>query len=273
MNIREWALVAFTLLMQASVGVLLIVSASHAFVSRGPVQPPARAFELPLLVATGAGVLALLASLAHLGQPLQAWLAVGNLRTSWLSREIMLALLFTADVAVVAALFRLGMASPAVRYTACAVAVALGVAAVYAMSRLYMLPAQPAWDRITTPVGFFATTLLLGALVVIVTRQTSVRPIVLLAVALAVVQVLLVPAQVGALAHEPAAAISAASVGSLATWLAVARAALALAAAVLLASMLRAVPAAPLTPVTALVLVFLSEILGRVFFYASRVRI
>jgi anaerobic dimethyl sulfoxide reductase subunit C (anchor subunit) len=299
-TVREWALVAFTLLMQTSVGVLLVVTALHPFVTRGTAHAPVRAFELPLLVAGAGAALALVVSLAHLGQPLHAWLAVANVRTSWLSREIVLALLFTGAVVSVAALFRMESSSAAARLTVSVLAIALGVAAVYVMSRLYMVPAQPAWNRVATPLAFFATTLVLGTLVVLLTMSSPglaalnavegkaatsglvdesaalfVRVLVLVALGLLAVQLLLLPAQLATLSGEPAAAISAASSAHLAAWLAATRAILAIAAGVVLATMLRAIPG-PL-PVssasTALVLACISEICGRVLFYASSVRL
>jgi anaerobic dimethyl sulfoxide reductase subunit C (anchor subunit) len=290
MNTREWALVAFTLLMQTSVGVLLIVAVLHPFVSRGSVHGSARPLDLPLLAATGAAVLGLVASLAHLGQPTQAWLALTNLRASWLSREILLAVLFTASAILVAALVRTGTGSPAVRGAACVAAAVLGVAAVYAMSRLYMVPAQPAWNRVVTPVSFFATTIVLGAVVVVAisagettyaagatrTSPLQARWLIATAIALLVVQLLLVPAQIAALGREPAAAISAASVGHTALWLAVGKALAALVAGILLVNALRGAPGllSPATSVIAtLVLVVVSEALGRVLFYASSVHL
>jgi DMSO reductase anchor subunit len=89
-------------------------------------------------------------------------------------------------------------------------------------------------------------------------------------------QVLLIPAHLAALVREPAAAISAGSVGHAATWLAAARALAAVAAVVLLVGMLRGMPGA-LSPAAAgvatLVLVFVSELLGRLLFYASSVHL
>ncbi|MBI5650047.1 MAG: dimethyl sulfoxide reductase anchor subunit, partial [Chloroflexi bacterium] len=39
-----------------------------------------------------------------------------------------------------------------------------GIALVYSMSMVYMMPTRPGWNLITTPLAFFATTLLLGVL-------------------------------------------------------------------------------------------------------------
>jgi anaerobic dimethyl sulfoxide reductase subunit C (anchor subunit) len=40
----------------------------------------------------------------------------------------------------------------------------IGLVLVFSMSRVYMLPTEPAWNSWTTPISFFATTFLLGAL-------------------------------------------------------------------------------------------------------------
>ncbi len=294
MNPREWALVAFTLLMESSVGVLLVVVALQAFASRaGTTHGSARAFDLALLAATGTALLALAASLLHLGQPLQAWLALSNVRTSWLSREVLLAASFTAACGLLTVISRGGHLSPWVREGMRLLTALLGVAVVFAMSRLYMVPSQPVWNRLVTPVAFFATTLLVGAVVVAATLTfrdagagvaegatetfaLSAHSLVVLAIALLVVQIVLVPANVTALPREPAAAISAASVGHVALWLTAGRVLAALAALVLLITAERAT-AAGLAPaasaITALALVLVSEILGRVLFYASSVRL
>jgi anaerobic dimethyl sulfoxide reductase subunit C (anchor subunit) len=290
MNTREWALVAFTLLMQTSVGVLLVVAALQPLVSRGSAHGPARPFDLPLLVASGAAILGLLASLVHLGQPAQAWLALTNLRSSWLSREVLLAVLFAAAAGSFTALVRTGSGSLTVRNLVCALAVIVGVASVFAMSRLYLVPAQPAWNRLATPITFFATTVLLGIVVVVVmpaagathaaplpepVGEELTRWVILIAIGLIAMQLLLLPAQLAALAREPAAAISAVSVGE-AAWLAAGRALAAIAALVLLVFMLRGMPGANLPAgahIALLALVFASELLGRVLFYASAVRL
>ncbi len=281
MNFREWALVAFTLLMQTSVGVVLVVAVLQVLQARGAAHAQTRLLDLPLLVAAIAGLLGLAASLLHLGQPLQGWLAVANVRTSWLSREVALAILFVAAGAVFLAV-RAGNPGSALRPAAALVAAALGVALIVGMSRLYMVPSQPAWDRITTPAGFLATTLLLGVVLPVVLCGPALglrtwRLLGLAAVTLLIFQILLVPALLAGIVHEPAAAISAASSGAAAGWLAVGRIVAAVAAGVLLVSVLHAVVhggafSGGMAMLT-LALVLVSEALGRVLFYASAVRL
>lgn len=77
----EWALLLFTLVMPALV----------AWFCAGSV----RTDRSPSPVAfTAAGGFAMIVSMLHLGKPLRAWRAVLNVRTSWLSREIVFASLF-----------------------------------------------------------------------------------------------------------------------------------------------------------------------------------
>ena len=77
----EWGLFLFTLVFPALAG-WFAGGLSH------PDRAPAALFFL------APGLLAIALSTAHLGKPLRAWRAVLNLRTSWLSREVLLAPLF-----------------------------------------------------------------------------------------------------------------------------------------------------------------------------------
>ena len=286
MHTREWALVAFTLLMQLSVGTLLVVAAVPLLAGRAT-HPPARAYDLSLLFAAVAAAIALVVSLLHLGQPAQAWMSLLNFRGSWLSREIAASVLFTVATGTVVLLRRQGGDARSAAF----VAALLGTVAVYAMSRLYMVPAQPAWDRVLTPVSFFACALLLGAVLLLTTPVVAARmgtgvfggamldPAV--ARQLAFLAMLLLVAQGGltvlyilGLPGEPAAAISAASLGQTATWLAAARIGTAIVALVLvrvLAIPAPGTPAAIPLAVTTFACVAASELIGRVLFYAGSV--
>ena len=106
--------------------------------------------------ATLAWILALAGSLLHLGRPTRAWKAIRNVRTSWLSREIvafsaaipcsaLLALHPTALVTVVAAL--------------------VNIAAIVVNAQVYRVAPRPAWDTPLTTVRFLASAARLGPLV------------------------------------------------------------------------------------------------------------
>jgi anaerobic dimethyl sulfoxide reductase subunit C (anchor subunit) len=165
MNVKEWALIIFTILAQMSVGAFLVLGAVHLYVSRKADSAEADRMSdralLAIIVTLGLG---LLASLFHLGDPLSSPRAISNVATSWLSREI----LFGAGFAVLGALFAamqwFKWGTFALRNAVAWLAGLVGVGLIYCMSRAYMLPTQPAWNTIATPISFYATSLLLGAL-------------------------------------------------------------------------------------------------------------
>jgi len=164
---NERPLVAFTLLSQTAVGAFLTLGALDLWARTLAGESVARALTDGLLLAIGPVVgLALLSSLLHLGTPRNAWRAAANFRSSWLSREILCALLFAGSGAAFAVL-RWSGAGPAGLRTLLALAgAASGVALVYAMARVYRIRTVPRWDTPLTTVSFFATALLLGPLAV-----------------------------------------------------------------------------------------------------------
>lgn len=162
MNSNEWPLVFFTLFSQASAGIML-VSTLMLFLLKEDIHAAGVEFRrtaaLLALVLMG---LALMVSFLHLSRPHASVFAMSNLGASWLSREIILAgvfFFFTALVYLVP--------GPAMGKWPSALMIAsgfVGLILVYSMVRLYMIPTVPAWNNPSTPLAFFSSTLLLGAL-------------------------------------------------------------------------------------------------------------
>lgn len=165
MNTQEWALVAYTTLVQMSVGAFIILGLVHLYAERKSDEKNASEMSDRALLAIGPVlVLGVLASFLHLGNPTNAYRAVSNLDSSWLSREILFTLLFMGTGAVFAFLQYRKLGSFQMRRIIALIAAALGLVLVYCMSNVYRLEAEPAWDSIATPIAFFITTFLLGAL-------------------------------------------------------------------------------------------------------------
>ena len=163
----ERSLVAFTLLTQTAVGSFLALGALDLWAARLLGDPAyAGTATWAFVAAFALTVAALLASLLHLGAPLNAWRAASNLRTSWLSREILLSLLFAGGAGFLALLRLTGSPASAARTVLEAGTAACGAALVYAMARTYAIRTVPAWHTPRTTVSFFATAVLLGALAV-----------------------------------------------------------------------------------------------------------
>jgi anaerobic dimethyl sulfoxide reductase subunit C (anchor subunit) len=165
--VSERPLVAFTLLAQTAVGAFLTLGALDRWADTLAGETAARALTDGLLLAIGPVVgVALLASLLHLGTPRNAWRVAANLRTSWLSREIVCALLFAGTGAAFAVLRWTGTGPAALRSLFAFAGAAFGLAFVYAMARVYRIRTVPSWHTPLTTVSFFATALLLGPLAV-----------------------------------------------------------------------------------------------------------
>ena len=95
MNSQEWALIAFTILAQMSVGAFLVLGIIHTYAARkAGLEEADRLSDRALIAIVITLGLGMLASLFHLGSPLSAPRAVTNLATSWLSREILAGVLF-----------------------------------------------------------------------------------------------------------------------------------------------------------------------------------
>lgn len=161
--LKEWPLVAFTILGQTAVGLFWVFHLP--FLVRGRV--PAYGWRMSWLVLLAAVVLLMVLaaaiSLFHLRHPLRARFALSNVRSSWLSREILFELAFIALVAANA--WSGGFLNPgrAVQWALLTTAGLAGALFLFSMAKLYMLPSVPVWGGVATPLAFLATTLVLGA--------------------------------------------------------------------------------------------------------------
>ncbi len=165
MNTHDWALVAFTILAQMSVGSFVVLGIVHFFAVRKAGAVEADRLSDRALIAIGPVlVLGLIASFFHLGDPLNAYNAIGNLGSSWLSREIFCGVAFAVVGAVFAVMQWRKIGTSSLRSLVAILAALIGLALVYSMSNVYLLRTVPVWDTLTTPISFFVTTFLLGSL-------------------------------------------------------------------------------------------------------------
>lgn len=167
MDVREWALIAFTILSQMAVGTFIVLGVVHFFAARKWGEAEADRLSDRALLAIGPVlVLGTLASLFHLGNPANAYRAIANLGSSWLSREILANLLFIGLGAVFAFTQWRKIGTPAARNLIAWAAALVGLVLVFSMAQIYMLRTAPAWDTVATPITFFTTTFLLGVMAV-----------------------------------------------------------------------------------------------------------
>lgn len=165
MNVHDWALITFTILVQMSVGSMWVLGIAHYYATRKYGMDEAdRLSDRALLALVPVIALGFVASLLHLGDPLNAYRAVANLGSSWLSREIFFGVVFAGLTVVFAFMQWRKIGSFGLRNVIAWLAALAGLVLVFSMSSVYLLPSQPAWNSWATPISFFATTFLLGAL-------------------------------------------------------------------------------------------------------------
>jgi DMSO reductase anchor subunit len=164
--LKEWPLVAFTILAQAAAGAILILSYISLFLAEpGWGGTPAARLALAVmdmaLVLLGAGAAL---SFFHLRFPFRARRALSNLRTSWLSREILSLLVLLGLVATADILVRTGHTAGLLFKIVMGGSALAAVLLLLSMSRIYMLKTVPSWNRGYTGLSFFLSAAILGAM-------------------------------------------------------------------------------------------------------------
>jgi anaerobic dimethyl sulfoxide reductase subunit C (anchor subunit) len=167
MNIREWTLPVYTILTQLSIGSLLLIWLIRTLKNHkeGEVKID-QYLKVPILIIMITIGFAMIFSHFHLSKPYLSFLALSNVRTSWLSREILSNIFYAIFVGLL--FFSLWYHEERKKTIAILgwVAILFGFITGYCMSRAYLLPSQPAWNTLLTPISFLITTLLLGVVTV-----------------------------------------------------------------------------------------------------------
>jgi DMSO reductase anchor subunit len=167
----SWSLVSFTLLTQSAIGLVWVRVVGRWFGA----GEQAAFVTFPMLLALVLTALGLYAALAHLTKPRLAPHAMRNIAASWLSREVLLVQAFAGAVALTILLALLATTSGLVIMETAACL--LGGAALFAMTRAYLLKTVPVWNSPATPLAFAGSALLLGgALGVVLTTVTATEP-------------------------------------------------------------------------------------------------
>jgi anaerobic dimethyl sulfoxide reductase subunit C (anchor subunit) len=165
MNVREWALPVYTILIQMAVGMLLVLWSLRFFGSRkfGKVAID-RVVRDSLLIINTTTIFGMIGAHFHLSRPYLSFLAISNFRTSWLSREIVFTLLFFLVSAALLFFQWFREGHWGLKTALGWLAILFGFMAVYCMGQIYLLPTQPAWNTPLTIISFYGTVLLLGVM-------------------------------------------------------------------------------------------------------------
>lgn len=300
MDTREWALLIFTILGQTAAGTFLVLLIVRTFIKgKAGVEQADKLTTYPLYIVVPVMALALLSSLFHLGSPLNIVKAVPNLTSSWLSREVVISVVFTVLAVLYTFMYWRKVGSEQAKTILGWITALVGIFQVYGMGMVYMIRTQPAWNTLATPVSFFTTALLLGVLTVAAglivshsrsskapAKQTELLRGVLQGLALASIillgiEFLVLPLYMAYLSSLGIAAVQTLNLmtGSFGSTLALRLILVFIGAGLLAAYLYRnaSIPGKESTFSTliysALALVLVSEVMGRFIFYATHVNI
>jgi len=167
MNIREWTLPVYTILTQLAAGALFVLwvirTLSNSKYGREEVD---RIIKIPILIILITIIAGITGAHFHLSRPYLSFLALRNFHSSWLSRELVFNLFFIFSVGCLWTLLWFVNGHHKLKTVLGWVAILFGFATEYCMSRIYLLPSQPAWNSPLTTVSFLETMLLLGVMTV-----------------------------------------------------------------------------------------------------------
>ena len=173
LNKRDWSLVLFTCLSQASIGIILWLLIVHGLSYGGDwVSETGLAMRNPVLIALVLMGVATFISFLHLGSPQNAPYSLSNLAGSWLSREILFINLYAASLLLI---FALGWHSGDVNSLGTWITLSslLGLALLWMMIRIYVMPTIPTWNTWYTPLSFVCTTVSLGAVIMLLLETAA----------------------------------------------------------------------------------------------------
>jgi anaerobic dimethyl sulfoxide reductase subunit C (anchor subunit) len=156
MPCKEWSLIVNSLMIQLAAGVLTFL-ALFQLVSGSDRSVTAISAPWPALIGP-AILLGMMVSLFHLGHPFRAYRATTNLRTSWLSREVLFTTTFFVLWLCAYLLEKKGHPSAVMTWAAAGA----GLLSVLSMSGIYSTTPVKGWHGLSTHVTFFTTTMVLG---------------------------------------------------------------------------------------------------------------
>lgn len=170
MQFSEWALVTFTILVQISAGFYFALAIFNIWTTnKYDIEGPDFLGKWSLISVFGVIILSAFVSFFHLGSPFSAFYSIANIDSSWLSREILLLIIYIIFSGIFTYIHKKKLLMAALRGFLGWIVVVVGIILIYSMAKIYMLPTVPTWNTITTPITFYLTSLLLGILLLFLT--------------------------------------------------------------------------------------------------------
>ncbi len=176
MNLREWALPVYTILIQLVTGMLFVLWAIRTFAhTKENEEYLDELAKIPILIVAFTIVVAIVGSHAHLSHPFKSFLAVSNFATSWLSREIVFTLVMFIFTAALLSRLWLNQGDFRTKTLLGWGAIVSGACTLWCMAHIYLLPTQLAWNTSATIFSTYGTAMLLGVFSLVVIFLMDIR--------------------------------------------------------------------------------------------------
>lgn len=166
---EEWPLLMFTLLMQLAVGSYIFFVIIRTVNRRENEPESIKATKLGMTLIGPIIIVAFILSVFHLGTPYGAYRSIGNLGSSWLSREILFSGIFFGLWFIGYLTELRGKWSEVLGWINSIV----GIMVVIAMASIYSTSILPAWSNVNTYFSFIGTTILFGSVSSVIVVLTS----------------------------------------------------------------------------------------------------
>jgi anaerobic dimethyl sulfoxide reductase subunit C (anchor subunit) len=157
---ETWSLMAFTVLAQFAVGLCIFMGLDFWLLPEGASeQTVMQLTRTGLMAAAFLLALAMMFSFFHLGRPTRAYRTIANLKSSWLSREILFSLGLFLLVLASCTLYQ----NSVIFLYLMAGTIAFGIINVVAMASVYSTTGKDGWAGMKPYLLFFISTIVLGA--------------------------------------------------------------------------------------------------------------
>lgn len=162
----EIPLVLFTIMGQWAVGTALILAMADLFLVKYSPDKH-QGLRIGGMLVLPLCALAIIFSIFHLGQPLTAYKALGNLGTSWLSREILAFVFLGISALAYSYVWWKNPEKESARKGLGVVTGIIGLVAVVISANVYTLPAHATWNNWQTTASFLLSAFFLGSLTIL----------------------------------------------------------------------------------------------------------
>ncbi len=274
MIFHEWSLIFFTVLAQTAVGGYLLIGARALVL--GYDEEKLNSYKVPMFILWALMGLGFMFSTTHLGSPLRAFNAFNQLGSAWLSNEVFFGAAFFAVGGLQWLLSVVKKGGMAIQKALMVGAMVLGVIFMYAMINVYMINTVPTWDNIYTPLSFIMTMfvggLMLSQFVIVFandSRFTVDRNITMLAVIAVAISLLVTVGKLNLIGDiQTSVAKASELVDGLGSYVILQVALLMASLLIWILPMLNKAKVNPVNLGLALVLLLVSELIGRGLFYS-----